>query len=163
MIIPAFTLIGSVPCFYIIPVTAVFASAVARGEYPPHSTKAYFCSAPLERPFWGMSSHHQRLLVLRMFEAFKTFVPTNFTQLCRFSKLGSSVPPPLSTKCSTTVWTRVEMDLKEYDAEIARKGINKAEYIQGSLNYFVGSSPVFSSPCHLVEDISYESPIEERD
>jgi hypothetical protein len=147
-VIPLFTLIGSLPCFYLVPITAAFASAVARGEFPPHPTKVFYCVAPVEWEFYGMLVKNQRLLILKMFEGFKRFIPTNFAQLCLFSRLGGTVPKPLNPTFHTNAWNWVHRFLWESEEHCRSRGIDKAGYASGSINYFVGSSAVFSTPNH---------------
>ena len=117
-----------------------------RGVTPtPHQSVA-----PIEWEFYGMLVKNQRLLILKMFEAFKCFIPTDLAQLCRCSRLGGTVPRPLDPTFSTNAWDWVHRFLWEIEEHCRRRGINKAEYASRSINYFVGSSPVFSTPNHNV-------------
>lgn len=143
--IPAFTLIGTIPCFYLTPITAAFASAVARGEIPPHPTKVFYCVAPVASTFLGMVPKSQCYLIFQMFEAFKRFVPTDFAQLCHFSELGGTIPQPINPTFSSNAWHLVHHSLQESEEHCKRKGINKTDYASGCINYLVDSSAMFSA------------------
>lgn len=152
MVIPAFTLVGSLPCFYIIPITAAFASAVARGVYPPHTTSIFYCVAPFDHPFdhplVGMAEKNQLHIILKMFEAFKRFIPTSFAELCRFEpQFGNIIPKPFDSTFTTNVWDSVRESLLESE-QCGEERVDKSDDVSPN-NYFVGSSVSvadFSSP-----------------
>ncbi|GJJ07697.1 hypothetical protein Clacol_001902 [Clathrus columnatus] len=116
MVLPAFSFIGSQPCFYLIPITSSFASAVARGEFPSHPTSVFYCEVQVPFPYLGMVLRNQRLVILKMFEAFKQFIPTNFRELCRFhSQFGGAIPQPINPTYTSNVWTRLQTFFQDID------------------------------------------------
>ncbi|GJJ06526.1 hypothetical protein Clacol_000718 [Clathrus columnatus] len=147
MVIPVFTFADTQPCFYIVPITASFASAVARGESPPHATQVFYCPAPISISRMGMIPVEERLIILKTFEAFKRLIPTNFAELCRFdSRLNSNIPQPTPSPGFTgapNVLNKVADMLKESDEVCMKQGFKRSDYHFSFMSYFEHGRTLF--------------------
>lgn len=81
-----------------------------------------------------------------MFEAFKRFIPLNFAQICRFSKLGTFIPPPIKPDCDAYVWNQITQFFTDIDQICKSKGFNRTDYSFHFHNYFLDSSALFGLP-----------------
>jgi hypothetical protein len=75
---PGITMVGVVPIFYRIPVTAELVQCVQAGRYSPKQTIVQRCIPPVPDrdayPEEGLVPLANRRIVMQCFEAFKTFV-----------------------------------------------------------------------------------------
>jgi hypothetical protein len=75
---PGITMVGVVPIFYRIPVTAELVQCVQAGRYSPEPTMVQRCIPPVPDrdayPEEGLVPLVNRRIVLQCFEAFKAFV-----------------------------------------------------------------------------------------
>ncbi len=82
-IIPGITMVGVVPTFYRIPVTAELVRYVQAGTHSLEKTTVHRCIPPVPNPLSyldeGLVPLANRVTVMQCFEAFKTFVVSLFT------------------------------------------------------------------------------------
>jgi hypothetical protein len=83
MTVPAFTMTGSRPIFYLVPVTQELSESVAVGEYPATVTVVKKCVVGIEGgpEKEGMENLDFRQLALRHFTAFRTLAETHWSAL----------------------------------------------------------------------------------
>ncbi len=84
MIIPAITMTGSRPTFFLVPVTLGLSTAVITGQYPAIQTQVLRCSTALgyaRRANAGMEDTKYRQLALKHFLAFKTLAKSHWERI----------------------------------------------------------------------------------
>jgi hypothetical protein len=81
---PGITMVGVVPTFYRIPITAKLVQSVQAGSYPAETTIVQRCIPPVPDPDTypeeGLVSLANRRIVMQCFEAFKAFIVSLFQQ-----------------------------------------------------------------------------------
>ncbi|KAG7091418.1 hypothetical protein E1B28_010454 [Marasmius oreades] len=81
MTIPCITMIGTLPTFYLVPVTRELSAAVISGEYPATPTQVLQCRTELDSDLdseAGMEDIEYRQLAFKRFLAFKTLARTHW-------------------------------------------------------------------------------------
>ena len=93
MTIPAITMTGSCPTFYLVPVMMELSDAVATGQYPTTQTQVSQCVTRSTKPLWsirtGMDDKEYRQLALRCFLTFKSLVGTHWKNTLEGMYVGS--------------------------------------------------------------------------
>ena len=82
MTIPAITMTGTRPTFFLVPVTVGLSNAVITGQYPAIQTQVLRCStalAPARRA--GMEDTEYRQLALKHFLAFKMLAKSHWDRI----------------------------------------------------------------------------------
>jgi hypothetical protein len=81
MTIPAITMTGTRPTFFLVPVTLKLSNAVITGQHPVIQTRVLRCATaltPLRRASTGMEDTEYRKLALKRFLAFKTLAKSHW-------------------------------------------------------------------------------------
>jgi hypothetical protein len=81
MTVPAITMTGARPVFYLVPVTEELSESVATAEYPLTTTEVKKCVVAIEggHESVGMKNLDFRQLALRHFAAFRTLAETHWS------------------------------------------------------------------------------------
>lgn len=84
MTIPAITMTGTRPTFFLVPVTLELSNAVITGQYPDIQTRVLRCATALthaQRVRTGMDDTEYRKLALQRFLAFKTLAKSHWVHI----------------------------------------------------------------------------------
>jgi hypothetical protein len=78
-------MIGSTPSFHRVVITPELCRALEIGEEPAHQIVVYTCHPALPVDSHGMAPKSNRRIILQCYEAFKRFIPEDYTSYASVS------------------------------------------------------------------------------